>query len=195
MLKLDISNIFMIGPEELLELDLSGYKEHNMITSIIGAPPGYIGYDDEGILAKHILEYPKSVIVLKNFKDSALSIQGFFINMILSGGFVDQKGRNIILDNTIFILEGLERKKLVGFNSNAKKAELFDDVIEYYDINNSLNNEYINTLSRYSYEMAFDFDIVEENKKMVDSYLYKLLKDQKKGKFLVTKEQIRNTEN
>ena len=43
--------------------------------------------------------------------------------------------------------------------------------------------------------MAFDFDIVEENKKMVDSYLYKLLKDQKKGKFLVTKEQIRNTEN
>ena len=195
MLKLDISNIFMIGPEELLELDLSGYKEHNMITSIIGAPPGYIGYDDEGILAKHILEYPKSVIVLKNFKDSALSIQGFFINMILSGGFVDQKGRNIILDNTIFILEGLERKKLVGFNSNAKKAELFDDVIEHYDINNSLNNEYINTLSRYSYEMAFDFDIVEENKKMVDSYLYKLLKDQKKGKFLVTKEQIRNTEN
>ena len=195
MLKLDISNIFMIGPEELLELDLSGYKEHNMITSIIGAPPGYIGYDDEGILAKHILEYPKSVIVLKNFKDSALSIQGFFINMILSGGFVDQKGRNIILDNTIFILEGLERKKLVGFNSNAKKSELFDDVIEYYDINNSLNNEYINTLSRYSYEMAFDFDIVEENKKMVDSYLYKLLKDQKKGKFLVTKEQIRNTEN
>ena len=195
MLKLDISNIFMIGPEELLELDLSGYKEHNMITSIIGAPPGYIGYDDEGILAKHILEYPKSVIVLKNFKDSALSIQGFFINMILSGGFVDQKGRNIILDNTIFILEGLERKKLVGFNSNAKKTELFDDVIEYYDINNSLNNEYINTLSRYSYEMAFDFDIVEENKKMVDSYLYKLLKDQKKGKFLVTKEQIRNTEN
>lgn len=195
MLKLDISNIFMIGPEELLELDLSGYKEHNMITSIIGAPPGYIGYDDEGILAKHILEYPKSVIVLKNFKDSALSIQGFFINMILSGGFVDQKGRNIILDNTIFIFEGLERKKLVGFNSNAKKAELFDDVIEYYDINNSLNNEYINTLSRYSYEMAFDFDIVEENKKMVDSYLYKLLKDQKKGKFLVTKEQIRNTEN
>lgn len=195
MLKLDISNIFMIGPEELLELDLSGYKEHNMITSIIGAPPGYIGYDDEGILAKHILEYPKSVIVLKNFKDSALSIQGFFINMILSGGFVDQKGRNIILDNTIFILEGLERKKLVGFNSNVKKAELFDDVIEYYDINNSLNNEYINTLSRYSYEMAFDFDIVEENKKMVDSYLYKLLKDQKKGKFLVTKEQIRNTEN
>ena len=195
MLKLDISNIFMIGPEELLELDLSGYKEHNMITSIIGAPPGYIGYDDEGILAKHILEYPKSVIVLKNFKDSALSIQGFFINMILSGGFVDQKGRNIILDNTIFILEGLERKKLVGFNSNVKKAELFDDVIEHYDINNSLNNEYINTLSRYSYEMAFDFDIVEENKKMVDSYLYKLLKDQKKGKFLVTKEQIRNTEN
>ena len=89
----------------------------------------------------------------------------------------------------------LERKKLVGFNSNAKKAELFDDVIEHYDINNSLNNEYINTLSRYSYEMAFDFDIVEENKKMVDSYLYKLLKDQKKGKFLVTKEQIRNTEN
>lgn len=195
MLKLDISNIFMIGPEELLELDLSGYKEHNMITSIIGAPPGYIGYDDEGILAKHILEYPKSVIVLKNFKDSALSIQGFFINMILSGGFVDQKGRNIILDNTIFIFEGLERKKLVGFNSNVKKAELFDDVIEHYDINNSLNNEYINTLSRYSYEMAFDFDIVEENKKMVDSYLYKLLKDQKKGKFLVTKEQIRNTEN
>lgn len=195
MLKLDISNIFMIGPEELLELDLSGYKEHNMITSIIGAPPGYIGYDDEGILAKHILEYPKSVIVLKNFKDSALSIQGFFINMILSGGFVDQKGRNIILDNTIFIFEGLERKKLVGFNSNAKKTELFDDVIEHYDINNSLNNEYINTLSRYSYEMAFDFDIVEENKKMVDSYLYKLLKDQKKGKFLVTKEQIRNTEN
>ena len=50
MLITDCINTFRIGNEALLEIDLSAYKDNASLTSLIGAPPGYVGYDDEGIL-------------------------------------------------------------------------------------------------------------------------------------------------
>lgn len=189
-LELDIMNMFNIGLESILEIDLNGYKDGVMLTSLIGAPPGYVGYEDEGTLCKHILEYPMSVLVFKNFDKACGSIKSFILNMIVKGDFIDQKGRSINLANTIFIIEGVKDRKSVGFNSNITKNELFDEYICYNKPVMSLNRKYEAALRKLAYEVSFEFDINGENKRNVNSYLYRLLHDKKEGTYIIKKEEI-----
>ncbi len=189
-LEIDIMNMFNIGFESVLEIDLNGYKESVMLTSLIGAPPGYVGYEDEGALCRHILEYPMSVLVFKNFDKACGSIQSFILNMLYKGDFIDQKGRSVSLSNTIFIIEGIKNKQAVGFNNLVSKDTGFDEYITYTGTAVNLNHKYQDALRKLSYEVSFDFDINGENKRTVNSYLYNLLHDKKEGKYTIKKEEI-----
>ncbi|MDE5566776.1 MAG: AAA family ATPase [Anaeroplasmataceae bacterium] len=161
----DCKNIFNIGNEGVLMLDLDGYKESFMLSSLVGAPPGYVGYEDEGILSKHILAYPASILVFKNFNSASINIQSFIFNLVSSGFFTDQKSRLITLNNVIVIVEGIEEKQSIGFNHASIKEEVtFDEVISN-DVNEqkTFNAIYTQALSRLHYEISFDFDINSSN--------------------------------
>ncbi|MBD5390780.1 AAA domain-containing protein, partial [bacterium] len=189
----DCKEIFNIGYEAVLTLDLSGYKDSFMLSSLIGAPPGYIGYEDEGVLSKHILAYPSSILVLKNFSHASGNISSFLLNSIKSGFFTDQKSRLIQFDHVIVIVEGMEEKKSIGFNEHISTAEdtIFDEEISNQtSVNNTLNHLYEKALSRLNYEISFDFDINLSNKKKVNGYLYEFMKKHQKGKYQIHKEDI-----
>ena len=187
----DLRDIFNIGEEAQLILDLEGYKDSYMLSSLVGAPPGYVGYNDEGLLSKHILNYPSGIIVFKNFKNSAGNIKSFIMNVVNNGFFNDQKSRFISLNNTIVIIEGLESNNTIGFNKNVKEEYDFDEFIKN-DNNHvdNLNKTYEKALSRMNYEISFDFDINKENKKEVNEYLYRFIKNNKNGKYEIKKEDL-----
>lgn len=188
----DCLSLFNIGNEALLEIDLSGYKDNAMLTSLVGAPPGYVGYNDEGLLSKHLLAYPMTVLAFKGYDKACAAIKGFIINMLTKGSFLDQRGRIIGLENTIIIIEGIENKRSIGFSNslNNYKNNLFDLDLKGIDTKASLNLKYQNALRRLKYEVSFDFDINLDNKNMVDSYLYELLNDKESGTFNIKKEEI-----
>lgn len=188
----DCRNIFNIGNEGVLILDLDGYKESFMLSSLVGAPPGYVGYEDEGILSKHILAYPASILVFKNFKSASVNIQSFITNLISAGFFTDQKSRLITLNNVIVVVEGIEEKQSIGFhNTVVQENNLFDEVI-CNDVSerSNYNLQYTQALSRLHYEISFDFDIDSSNKKKVNHYLYEFTKKHKNGKYEIKKEDI-----
>ncbi|MDE5546597.1 MAG: AAA family ATPase, partial [Anaeroplasmataceae bacterium] len=188
----DCKQIFNIGHEAVLSIDLSGYKDSFMLTSLIGAPPGYIGYEDEGILSKHILAYPSSILVFKNFSQASGNIGSFILNFIKSGFFTDQKSRFIQLNNVVVIVEGISEKKSMGFNEKVIEEEaIFDEYItnDHLSLSN-LNAVYEKALSRLNYEISFDFDIDASNKKKVNRYLYEFTKKNKKGTYQIHKEDI-----
>ena len=188
----DLRTIFNIGEEGQLILDLEGYKDSYMLSSLVGAPPGYVGNNDEGLLSKHILNYPSGIIVFKNFKSCSNNIKAFITNILNSGFFNDQKSRFISLNNTIVIIEGLETNNTIGFNKNVKEEECyFDEYIKNDFIqNDNLNNTYEKALSRMNYEISFDFDITKTNKKEVNTFLYNFIKNNKNGKYLIKKEDL-----
>ncbi|MDE6013946.1 MAG: AAA family ATPase, partial [Anaeroplasmataceae bacterium] len=188
----DCKNIFNIGNEGVLMLDLDGYKESFMLSSLVGAPPGYVGYEDEGILSKHILAYPASILVFKNFNSASINIQSFIINLVSTGFFTDQKSRLITLNNVIVIVEGIEEKQSIGFNHATIKEEVIFDEIISNDINEqkNFNAIYTQALSRLHYEISFDFDINSSNKRKVNHYLYEFTKNHKNGKYEIKKEDI-----
>jgi ATP-dependent Clp protease ATP-binding subunit ClpC len=188
----DCREIFNIGHEAVLSLDLSGYKDSFMLTSLIGAPPGYIGYEDEGILSKHILAYPSSILVLKNFHEASGNVSSFLLNCIRNGYYTDQKSRLIQLKHVIVIVEGIQDKKLIGFSEKLLEEDaLFDEVISS-EKNTTANLNYIyeKALSRLNYEISFDFDINSSNKRKVNKYLYEFTKANDKGKYEIHKEDI-----
>ena len=114
------------------------------------------------------------------------------MNLLTNGFFSDQKGRNISLDNVIIVVEGLETKNGIGFNSNVSNGEsIFDESI--INDNNShiyLNEQYKSALSRMNYEISFEFDIDNKNKKMVNEYLFNFTKNKPYGKYKIKKEDI-----
>lgn len=189
---LDCKEIFNIGHEAVLSLDLSGYKDSFMLTSLIGAPPGYIGYEDEGILSKHILAYPSSILVLKNMNQASGNISSFLLNCIRNGFFTDQKSRLVQFNNVIVIVEGMEEKRSIGFQEKQMEEDsLFDEVIQSEEtLCSNLNLQYEKALSRLNYEISFDFDINSSNKKKVNSYLYEFTKKNKNGTYQIHKEDI-----
>lgn len=190
-LKNDLMNMFNIGFEAILEIDLSGYKDSIMLTSLIGAPPGYVGYEDEGVLSKHILEYPMSIIVFKGYDKACGTIKSFVSNMLYKGEFIDQKGRCISLNYTILIIEGIKEKKNVGFsNSMVLKDNIFDEYIISTNKTNTLNEKYQNALKKLSYEISFDFDISINDKNKVNEYIYNLVNTKEKGSYVIKKEEI-----
>ncbi|MDE7094951.1 MAG: AAA family ATPase, partial [Anaeroplasmataceae bacterium] len=189
----DCKQIFNIGHEAVLSIDLSGYKDSFMLSSLIGAPPGYVGYEDEGVLSKHILAYPSSILVFKNFSQASGNVASFILNFIKSGFFTDQKSRFIELNNVIVIVEGVVEKKSMGFNEKivVEEENFFDESITNEHLNlSNLNSLYEKALSRLNYEISFDFDIDSSNKKKVNRYLYEFTKKNQKGTYLIHKEDI-----
>jgi len=188
---LDVVGLFNIGYEAVLEIDLSSYKDGVMLSSLIGAPPGYVGYDDEGILSRHLLEYPMSVIAFKGLSKASALVKSFVYNILKRGSFTDQRGRAIDFSSSIVIVDGIENKNEIGFIGNKiSNSELFDEVIENVSYIKTFNDKYEKSLKNLAYEVSFDFDINYENKKNVDDYLYKILKNEKPGKFVVHKNEI-----
>lgn len=189
----DCKNIFSLGEENVLNVDLDGYKEPFTLSSLIGSPPGYVGYEDEGILSKHILAYPISILVFKNFDNGNKSIQSFIFNLLKNGFFTDQKGRSIDLENVIIIIEGIKSRRSIGYNEFLDSSDdaLFDEVIKNKkDLISNLNDYYIGALSRMNYEISFDFNIDSNNKKHVNSYLYSFTKSHPYGKYIIKHEDI-----
>lgn len=188
----DVKNIFNLSEEAVLVLDLEGYKDSFMLSSLVGAPPGYVGYDEEGVLSKHIMNYPCGLIVFKNYSDCSTTIKSFINNIIINGFFNDQKGRSLSLKNTIIIVEGIKDNNSIGFNKAKKTSIIFDEYIKNDNVLvDNYNQKYSKVLTRMDYEISFDFDINKNNKKEVNEYLFKFIKNNQKGKYLIKQEDLK----
>ena len=118
----DLEVISNFKNENYLEIDLENYHDESSLNNLIGSNKGYIGYDTGGILSEHILKHPFSLINFVNFDKTVDSIKNFIIKLTKSNYFLDNKGRKIIINNCIFIIDSQPRQyKSVGICSNNKK--------------------------------------------------------------------------
>lgn len=183
----DIKSIFNISDEMILSIDLSMYKESFMLSSLIGAPPGYVGHEEEGLVSKHILKYPIPVLILKNFTYASSTIKKFFYSMLEKGFFYDSMGNHISIANSVFVIHAEKEKSNVGFIENIINDEdsIYNEIIEDYSISDKdYNKKYQEVLNRYNIEPTFTFKITKEIKKNFDEIVYKLIKQNKKGKLV-----------
>ncbi|MGM9972091.1 MAG: AAA family ATPase [Anaeroplasmataceae bacterium] len=184
----DLKKLFGINEEMILELNLENYKESFMITSLVGAPPGYVGYNDEGLVTKHLKSYPISVIVLNNTLSGAYNVLELFNDMATKGFIYDKLGNYISTKNTILIYKDITNNYSIGFNSKLQDEISFDEVISYNIAPKINNDKYINLLRKYNIEASILYEVNDTNKLETIDTIYNLVKNKKKNKVTLYEE-------
>ncbi len=96
---------FLFGSEnEMIRLDMSEYMDKYNVSKLIGSPPGYIGYDEEGQLTGKLRRKPYSVVLLDEIEKAHPEIFDLFLQVFDEGRLTDSKGRTIDARNAIFIM-------------------------------------------------------------------------------------------
>ncbi len=95
----------LFGNEDsIIRLDMSEYMEKHSVSKIIGAPPGYIGYDEQGQLTEKVRRKPYSVILLDEIEKAHSDIFNILLQVLEDGRITDSHGKSISFENTIIIM-------------------------------------------------------------------------------------------
>lgn len=102
--------------DAIVRLDMSEYSEEHNIARLIGAPPGYIGYEEGGQLTEAVRRHPYSVVLLDEIEKAHPTIYNTFLQIFDDGRLTDGKGRTINFTNTIIIMtSNLPESELKSF--------------------------------------------------------------------------------
>jgi len=107
-------------PESLIRLDMSEFMEKHAVSRIIGAPPGYVGYDEAGQLTEKIRRKPYSVILFDEIEKAHPDVLNILLQILDDGRITDAHGREVNFENTLIVMTtnaGSDRKDgSVGFD-------------------------------------------------------------------------------
>ena len=112
--------------DPLIRLDMSEYMEKHAVARIIGAPPGYVGYDEAGQLTEKVRRRPYSVILFDEIEKAHPDVMNILLQILDEGKITDAQGRVVSFENTIIIMTSNAGSSiqggLVGFNKGADQA-------------------------------------------------------------------------
>ncbi|MFH0980526.1 MAG: ATP-dependent Clp protease ATP-binding subunit [Planctomycetota bacterium] len=132
---------FMFGdPEALLILDMSEYMEKHNVSRLVGAPPGYVGYEEGGQLSEAIRRRPYSVVLLDEIEKAHPDVYNMLLQIMEEGRLTDSFGRHVDFKNTIVIMTsnvGAHRITHQGAFGFQKK----DDEVSYEKMKQTLKGE------------------------------------------------------
>ena len=168
--------------ENLIRIDMSEYMEKFAISRLIGAPPGYVGYEEGGQLSEKVRRKPYSVILLDEVEKAHPDVFNMLLQVLDDGFLTDSLGRRIDFQNTIIIMtSNIGARQIkdfgtgVGFNTAAQKNQADD--IEKSVIENALKKTFApEFLNRVDDIVIFNALEKEDLLKIVDIEIDKLIK-------------------
>ena len=113
----------MFGSEDsIIRIDMSEYMESHSTAKLIGAPPGYVGYDDAGQLTEKVKRKPYSIILLDEIEKAHPDVFNILLQVLDDGKLTDSQGNTINFENTILIMTSNAGSNLnnntIGFSNN-----------------------------------------------------------------------------
>ena len=171
----------MFGSEgSLIRVDMSEYQEKHSVSRLVGAPPGYVGYEEGGQLTEQVKNKPYAVILFDEVEKAHKDIFSILLQILDDGHATDSLGRKINFKNTLIIMTtNLGVKKLqdfgagIGFSSNKYSNEEAKKQILMKEMKNFFSPEFIN---RIDDTIVFESLTQENIQKIVGLELEKLTK-------------------
>jgi ATP-dependent Clp protease ATP-binding subunit ClpA len=150
--------------------DMSEYMEKHSISRLVGAPPGYVGYEQGGQLTEVISKNPYSLILLDEIEKAHSDIYNILLQMTDGGRLTDGNGRTVDFKNTIIVMTtnaGAQdvAKGTIGI-SNADRSSVSAEAIK-----KTFSPEFLNRLDQVVYFNSLTFDLIL---KVVDKFLHEL---------------------
>ena len=112
--------------EALIRVDMSEYMEKHSVSKLIGAPPGYVGYDDAGQLTEKVRRKPYSVILFDEIEKAHPEVLNIMLQMLDDGKLTDAQGRVVNFENTIIVMTTnatADTANATGFNRSESELE------------------------------------------------------------------------
>jgi len=110
--------------DALLRLDMSEYMEKNAVARLLGAPPGYVGYEEGGQLTEAVRRKPYSVILLDEIEKAHTEVFNILLQVLDEGRLTDSQGRTVDFKNTVIIMtSNLAGKSILEYSQKITKSE------------------------------------------------------------------------
>ncbi len=172
---------FMFGTTDaLIRIDMSEYMEKFTVSRLVGAPPGYVGYEEGGQLTERVRRRPYSIVLLDEIEKAHTDVFNLLLQVMDEGRLTDSYGRTIDFRNTIVIMtsnigtrELKEFGKGIGFAESANDNKLHSREVIKKALNKRFAPEFINRVDE-----IINFDQLDLNAivKIVDLELHQVLK-------------------
>jgi ATP-dependent Clp protease ATP-binding subunit ClpC len=170
----------MFGSEDaLIRVDMSEYQEKHTVSKLVGAPPGYVGYEEGGMLTEKVKNKPYSVILFDEVEKAHKDVFTILLQILDDGHVTDSLGRKINFKNTLIILtSNLGVKKLqdfgtgIGFSTNSYSNEEIKKQMLMKEMKNFFSPEFLN---RIDDTIVFNTLKQDDIKKITDIELKKLM--------------------
>ncbi len=99
-----LAEVLFDDERNMIRIDMSEYMEKHTVARLIGAPPGYVGYDEGGQLTEAVRRHPYSVILLDEIEKAHADVFNVLLQVLDDGRLTDGKGRNVDFKNTLIIM-------------------------------------------------------------------------------------------
>ena len=192
---------FLFNDENAMtRIDMSEYQERHSVSRLVGAPPGYVGYDEGGQLTEAVRRKPYSVVLLDEIEKAHPDVYNILLQVLDDGRLTDNKGRVVNFKNTIIIMTSNVGSHLIQENFEGMNEKNRDAIIErtkdqvFEELKKTMRPEFLNRIDEV---VMFNPLGREEVKKIVQMQLNQLaahLKD-RNIELLVAKDALEHLAN
>ncbi|MFM2476930.1 ATP-dependent Clp protease ATP-binding subunit ClpA [Celerinatantimonas sp. MCCC 1A17872] len=155
---------------ELVRFDMSEYMERHTVSRLIGAPPGYVGYDQGGLLTDAVMKHPHCVVLLDEIEKAHEDVFNLLLQVMDHGTLTDNNGRHADFRNVILVMTsnaGVKetQRSSIGFKQQDHSYDAMDE------INKIFSPEFRNRLDSIIWFNALDESIID---RVVDKFIVEL---------------------
>jgi ATP-dependent Clp protease ATP-binding subunit ClpC len=187
----------------LIQIDMSEYMEKHNVSRLIGAPPGYVGYEEGGQLTEKIRRRPYAVVLLDEIEKAHPDVYNMLLQIMEEGRLTDSFGRNVDFKNTIIIMttnagaESTSTSNIFGFDRGRDDAASYETMKERLkvSIEKYFRPEFLNrlddvivfhALNRDNLKQIVDIELSKVRSRLADRGLELVLTDEAK-EYLIAK--------
>ncbi len=151
--------------QQMVRIDMSEYMEQYSVSRLIGAPPGYVGYDEGGQLTEQVRRKPYSIVLFDEFEKAHPEVINILLQILEDGRLTDNQGRTVDFRNTIIIMTSNIGSQVLLEGTDEAKETVMNKV------RSSFKPEFINRIDEIAIFDPLDYDT---QIKIVDKMLYEL---------------------
>ena len=173
-----LSSFLFNDDNAMTRIDMSEYQEKHTVSRLLGAPPGYVGYEESGQLTEAVRRRPYSVILLDEIEKAHPAVFNILLQLLDDGRLTDNKGRTVNFNNTIIIMtSNIGSAHISNFNNNVDnfdKEKIHSLILS--ELKSSFRPEFLNridetiifnTLSKEVITKIVEFQINELNNNLI----------------------------
>jgi ATP-dependent Clp protease ATP-binding subunit ClpB len=162
----------------MVRIDMSEYMEKHSVSRLVGAPPGYVGYDEGGQLTEAVRRRPYSVVLLDEIEKAATDVFDILLQVFDDGRLTDGQGRTVDFKNTVVIMTSNIPGGRAGVEAQFKPEFInrLDDIVEFQPLSRDQIGEIVDLqverLARRVEERGIQIELTEDARTLLGNLGY-----------------------